>query len=119
MDVRDDISDEGSDEDLPYPILEDGKLKPGFVGWKAIEANSGLFVWDRLGEGYEMDVAIIGKALNTMFFDASLIYGHITYHLREYDLAIHRAFAYKVKTHTTNEDFVKVPYTFLTNPPTP
>src|ERR1700683_1731722 len=55
-------------------------------------------------------------SFNTMFC-ASLIYEHTANHLSEYDLAICRAFAYKVKTHTTNEDFAKVPYAFLTNPP--
>jgi hypothetical protein len=55
-DVRDDISDDDSDEDL-YPILEDDEPKPG----EAIETNSGLSAWDRLGEGYEIDAAAIGK----------------------------------------------------------
>jgi hypothetical protein len=60
-DVRDDISDDGSDEELPYPILEDGEPEPGFVDWEAIEANFGLSAWDQLGEGYERDAATIGK----------------------------------------------------------
>jgi hypothetical protein len=58
-------------------------------------------------------------SFNTMFCDASLIYEHTANRLSEYDLAICRAFAYKVKTHTTDEDFAKVPYAFLTNPPLP
>ena len=56
-DVRDNISDDDSDEDLPYPILEDDKPKPG----EAIKTNSGLSAWDWLGEGYDMDAAAIGK----------------------------------------------------------
>jgi len=56
-DVRDDISDNDSDEDLLYPILEDDEPKPG----EAIKTNSGLSAWDRLGEGYEIDAAAIGK----------------------------------------------------------
>jgi hypothetical protein len=39
--------------------------------------------------------------------------------LGEYDLAICRAFSYKVQTHTTDEDFIKLPYAFPSNPPLP
>ena len=60
-DVRDDVSDNGSDEELPYPILEDDGPEPGFVDWEAIETNYGLSAWDQLGEGYERDAAAIGK----------------------------------------------------------
>ena len=65
-DVRDDISNDSSDEDLAdedlaYPILEDNEPEPGFVDWEAIEANSGLSAWDQLGEGYERDAAAIGQ----------------------------------------------------------
>lgn len=39
--------------------------------------------------------------------------------LSAYDLAICKAFAYKVKTHTADEDFAKVPYAFPSEPPLP
>ena len=120
-DVRDDISDDGSDEDLPYPILEDDEPEPGFVNWEAIETNSGLDLsaWDRLGEGYERDAAAIGKLWCNVFHALLISELHPANRLSEYDLAICRAFAYKVKTHTTDEDFTKVPYAFPTNPPLP
>ena len=39
--------------------------------------------------------------------------------LSEYDLAICRAFSYKVQMHTTDKDFHKLPCAFPTNPPLP
>ena len=39
--------------------------------------------------------------------------------MNEYDLAICRAFSYKVQTHTTDEDFLKLPHAFPSNPPLP
>ena len=61
--IRDigDTSDSDSDEELPYPVLEDDEPEPGYVDWAAIEANSGLSAWNQLGEAYERDAAAIGK----------------------------------------------------------
>ena len=39
--------------------------------------------------------------------------------MSEYDLAICRAFSYKVQTHTSDENFLKVPHAFPSNPPLP
>src|ERR1700677_3067849 len=39
--------------------------------------------------------------------------------LSAYDLAICRAFSYKVQTHTTDSDFQKLPYVFPSNQPLP
>jgi hypothetical protein len=61
MHAADDVSDSDSDEELPYPMLEDDEPDPAYIDWAAIEANSGLSAWDRLGEGYERDAAEIGK----------------------------------------------------------
>jgi hypothetical protein len=39
--------------------------------------------------------------------------------LHEYDLAICRAFSYKVQTHTSDEDYQKLPFAFPCKPPLP
>jgi hypothetical protein len=100
-------------------MVEDDEPEPGYVDWAAIEANSGLSAWDQLGEGYERDAAAIGKAQNIFIFNTFLIYRCVANRLSAYDLAICRAFAYKVKTHTTDEAFAKVPYAFPSKPPLP
>jgi hypothetical protein len=63
LEADDSDSDSGSDDELPYPKLEDSdeESDDGFVDWAVIEAGSGLSAWDRLGEGYEREAAAIGE----------------------------------------------------------
>jgi hypothetical protein len=63
LEANDSDSDSGSNDELPYPKLEDSdeESDDGFVDWAAIEAGSGLSAWDQLGEGYEREAAAISK----------------------------------------------------------
>ena len=76
--------------------------------------DSGLSAWDQLGEGYESDAAKIGAyilaEISRLFADNMLVI--LAKKLSESDLAICRAFAYKVRTHTTDEGFDKLPLAF-------
>ncbi|KAJ7468889.1 hypothetical protein B0H11DRAFT_1402925 [Mycena galericulata] len=87
--VRDEDSD-GENSDDDADLLD----------WDRFEAP-GLSAWDQLGESYEAEAAAIANKLS------------------QYDLAICRAFAYKVKSHTTDKAFKMIPHAFPQTPPLP
>ena len=108
----------GHSDDSSDPSSEpDDEDDANAFDWDKIEGNSGLSAWDQLGEAYEKDAANIGvypwqiiqTLLLTMPCDG---HGFPAEKLSELDLAICRAFAYKVQTLTTDEDFCKLPLAF-------
>jgi hypothetical protein len=108
-------SDDEEENHLSIPDDEDDVFNWGI--------NSALSPWDQLGEGYAQDSAKIGEFMSKR--SKSLQHGadHNTSHAAErlsaYDLAICRAFSYKVQTHTADEDFQKLPYAFPMDNPLP
>lgn len=56
-----DSDSNGGKESLQAQNYSDDSDDEGFIDWDAIEAQSGLSVWDQLGEGYEANVAAICK----------------------------------------------------------
>ncbi len=77
-----------------------------------------LSAWDELGAGYYQQFASIGRYSNSVQFDW-LTAVCLVEKLDTYNLAICRAFSYKVQTHTTDRDFAKLPFAFPSNPPLP
>ena len=58
---RDGPDDEDSDSDIEDPVEDaDNDEDDRYDDWAAIEANVGLSAWDKLGEGFEQEVAGIG-----------------------------------------------------------
>lgn len=55
-----DSDDESDPADEPADIGDDPD--EDYVDWDTIESNHGLSAWDRLGEGFEREVASIGKS---------------------------------------------------------
>ena len=55
-----DDTDDDSDIEDPVVDANDDDEDEHYVDWAAIEAESGLSAWDKLGEGFEQDVATIG-----------------------------------------------------------
>ncbi|KAJ7105986.1 hypothetical protein C8R44DRAFT_638922, partial [Mycena epipterygia] len=68
--------------------------------WDRFEAP-GLSAWEQLGESYEAEAAAIAHKLS------------------EYDLAICRAFSYKVQSQTTDKAFKMLPHAFPQTPALP
>lgn len=121
----DESDGDGDETEEPYPMLEDpdsdNESDDDLVDWDTIDGNDGLSSWDRLAEHYERDVANIGACLLALTTEKHLF---LTSYLLENrlatrDLAICRAFAYKVKSHTTDSDFKKLPFAFPSDPPLP
>ncbi|KAJ7086219.1 hypothetical protein C8R44DRAFT_650972, partial [Mycena epipterygia] len=82
---------------------EDSEEEPDIFDWDSFKAPmAGLSEWDRLGESFEAEAAI----------------GVLQY-LSAYDLAICKAFSYKMQTNTTDRAFKKIPLAFPQNPPLP
>ncbi|KAJ7663640.1 hypothetical protein B0H17DRAFT_1143968 [Mycena rosella] len=81
---------------------EDPDDDPDLFDWESFKApTDGLAEWEKLGESYEAEAAAIAHKLST------------------YDLAICRAFSYKVQTNTTDRAFKKLPRAFPQAPPLP
>jgi len=57
-----DENESDGDTDLEDPVVDadDNDEDEHYVDWAAIEAESGLSAWDKLGESFEQDVAAIG-----------------------------------------------------------
>ena len=110
-------ADEEELEDSPDGSLSDSDLE--IPEWDAFEPHSGLSSWDQLGEGFEKSAAE-SCALPLICTEDMMLIGRFTANkLSAYDLAICRAFSYKVQTHTTDHDFRKLPYAFPTDTPLP
>ncbi|KAF8205478.1 hypothetical protein K438DRAFT_1578930, partial [Mycena galopus ATCC 62051] len=80
---------------------EDSDEDADIFDWDSFKApTDGLSAADRLGEEYEAEAALAHK-------------------LSEYDLAICRAFSFKVQTNLTDRAFKMLPHAFPQNPPLP
>ncbi|KAF8230380.1 hypothetical protein L208DRAFT_1378517 [Tricholoma matsutake] len=73
------------------------------INWAKFEVgeNGELSAWDQLGAGYNREFASIEQKLVA------------------YDLAICKAFAYKIKTQMTDRDWPMTSFAFLQDPPLP
>ena len=113
--------DKDSDSDFEEPVEDAGDDEDeGYDDWAAIEAEFGLSAWDKLGEGFEQEIADIGMFQEDLCYTFKLINSTSTGdRLSAYDHAICQAFSYKVSNHTTDNDFAKLPYAFPSEPPLP
>ena len=113
--------DKDSDSDFEEPVEDAGDDEDeGYDDWAAIEAEFGLSAWDKLGEGFEQEIADIGMFREDLCYTFKLINSTSTGdRLSAYDHAICQAFSYKVSNHTTDNDFAKLPYAFPSEPPLP
>lgn len=112
-------SDSEDEMDVDEEGGNDGEWDEEYIDWAAIEAGSGLSAWDRLGESFENEAATIGKHTILDYTQVYVLTINLANRLAEYDLAICRAFAYKVETHTTDTAFKKLPYVFPQETPLP
>ncbi|KAJ7108095.1 hypothetical protein C8R44DRAFT_744057 [Mycena epipterygia] len=78
---------------------DDSDTEPDLFDWDSFKAP-GLSAYDQLGEEFEREAATAHK-------------------LRAYDLAICRAFAFKVRTNLTDRGFKMAPFAFPQEPPLP
>ncbi|KAJ3501992.1 hypothetical protein NLJ89_g9087 [Agrocybe chaxingu] len=87
---------------LSDEVLIDDDDEPCYPDWERFEyGEDGLSAWDKLGESYEREAALIGGKLSA------------------YDRAICRAFSFKLQTHLTDKGYAKAPLAFQCNPPLP
>ncbi|KAF7333167.1 hypothetical protein MVEN_02382500 [Mycena venus] len=92
----DEESVRGEDSDA-----ENSDEEPDIFDWDSFKApTDGLSEWDKLGVEFEAEAAIAQK-------------------LSAYDLAICKAFSYKLQTNTTDRAFKKLPLAFPQDPPLP
>lgn len=107
--------------DIPGPIPQEDPNEADTENlpfdWDSIE-YSGLSAWDQLGESFERKVAAIGVSFKYCSLYLSDVFATED-KLLTYDRAICRAFAYKVKSHTTDTDFAMIPFAFPSDPPLP
>jgi hypothetical protein len=118
--IEEDSDNDEDPEVEEYLETVDSETDEDYIDWNNIESQSGLSVWDQLGESYEKDAAAIG-ALHLNAFRGLQPHHNVglANRLSDYDRAICRAFAYKVQTHTTDENFAKIPYAFPDVQPLP
>ncbi|KAF7374216.1 hypothetical protein MSAN_00303900 [Mycena sanguinolenta] len=102
-DEEEGFESENEDEDL-IPEDSDGEDSDNdadIFDWDSfIPPNAGLAAWDKLGAEYEAEAATAHK-------------------LSEYDLAICRAFSFKVQANMTDRAFKMAPHAFPQTPPLP
>ncbi|KAF7350068.1 hypothetical protein MVEN_01308700 [Mycena venus] len=79
---------------------ENSDEDPDIFDWESFKAP-GLSASDQLGEEYEREAAVIAHKLTA------------------YDLAICRAFSFKVRSNLTDKAFKMTPFAFPQNPPLP
>ena len=66
--------DEDSDSDFEEPVEDAGDNEnEGYDDWAAIEAEFGLLAWDKLGEGFEQEIADIGMFREYLCYTFKLI----------------------------------------------